>query len=94
MAGYRKDSLYRATSLKDGQYLDVLQMPTDDLIKYQTYTLTIEHKYDSRPDILAYDLFGNPKLWWVFAFFNQDILQDPIVDFTAGLEITVPVKFL
>jgi len=43
--------------------------------------------------LLAYDLYGNSKLWWVFAQFNQDKLKDPVVDFLPGLEIQVPTKF-
>ena len=38
-------------------------------------------------------LYGNAKLWWVFATINQDILNDPITDFEAGLTIQVPLRF-
>lgn len=93
MAKYRNDSVYRVTPTIDRNYLDILRPPVQDISEYDTTVVTITNKYENRPDLLAYELYGNPKLWWVFAFFNQDKLLDPIVDFTVGLEITVPTNF-
>jgi len=31
-------------------------------------------------------------LWWVFTQRNLDVIQDPIFDFRAGVEIYVPKK--
>ena len=42
----------------------------------QSYT--IERTYAYRPDLLAYDLYGTPRLWWVFAQRNPDQIEDPI----------------
>jgi len=91
---YKKDSLYRKTGFTRRGYLDVLTDPVGDISAYQTTTVVIDNKYENRPDLLAYELYGNPKVWWVFAFFNQDTLLDPIIDFKAGLELTVPTKFI
>jgi hypothetical protein len=89
---YRNDSLYRSTGIVNGKYLDILGETLDiNTFELRTYTITGNH--ENRPDLLAYELYGNPKLWWVFSFFNQDTLLDPIVDFTAGLTITVPTRF-
>lgn len=93
MANYRKDSLYRSTQIYRDRFLDIMESPVENISEYPTTTIIIENKYESRPDLLAYDLYGNPKLWWVFALFNQDTLNDPIVDFSAGLELQVPKKF-
>ena len=49
----------------------------------------IDPQYNHRPYLLAYDLYGSPKLWWVFTQRNMDILEDPIYDFEAGVEILV-----
>ena len=57
--------------------------PDDDLYK-------ITNEYNLRPDLLAYKLYGNPGLWWIFAVLNMDILKDPIWDFKAGTVIAVP----
>lgn len=52
--------------------------------------IVIEPKYDLRPDLLAYDLYGNPQYWWVFLVRNMDFIRDPVWDFRTGLEIVVP----
>ncbi len=54
--------------------------------------ITIEPKYNLRPDLLAYDLYGNPNYWWVFCSRNIDLIRDPIWDFTTGKEIIVPTN--
>lgn len=92
MARYSESSLYRTTPITENKYLDILKMDLD-LDQYETTTYTLTVKHENRPDRLAYELYGNPKLWWIFAFFNQDILIDPIVNFTAGITITVPTSF-
>jgi hypothetical protein len=56
----------------------------------QTYT--IDKLYANKPHLLAYDLYQDSRLWWVFAVRNKDIIKDPIYDFVAGLEIKVTPK--
>ena len=46
--------------------------------------------YHQRPDMLAYDLYNDSKLWWVFAQRNPNTLKDPMFDFTAGTKIFIP----
>jgi len=93
MSTYRTDSVYRDTKVINDQYLDILNIDSIDVKNTTTKTITLEAKYDQKPDLLAHELYGNSKLWWVFALFNQDDLIDPIVDFKAGLKIKVPVRF-
>ena len=93
MATYRTDSLYRDTKITNNQYLDELTIDNIDVKNTTTKTMTLNEKYDEKPDLLAYDLYGNAKLWWVFGLFNQDALADPIIDFKAGLKIIVPIRF-
>lgn len=88
MGIYNSDSPYYSTDLKDG-YLDVInfrniQGQADDLI-YE-----IEPRYEHRPDLLAYELYGNVKLWWIFAVRNKDIIKDPVYDIVPGVSIYVP----
>jgi hypothetical protein len=46
--------------------------------------------YEYRPDLLAYDLYGDSRLWWVFAQRNPNRLKDPYFDFVAGIKIYLP----
>jgi len=90
---YRSDSLYRSTPIIKNKFLDILQSSISNKEEILTRSFIVESKYDHKPDKLAYDLYGNAKLWWVFAEFNPDTLKDPIIDFVSGLEIQVPVTF-
>lgn len=92
MSTYRQDSMYRNTPIIDEKYLDIYNSPVIDK-NADVQTIEISSKYHQRPDVLAFDLYGNAKLWWVFAEYNQDSLIDPIVDFTSGKKITVPLRF-
>ena len=52
--------------------------------------ITISAKYQNRPDLLAYDLYGNPGYWWVFCARNPNVIRDSIWDFEVGKMIIVP----
>jgi hypothetical protein len=93
MAEYRPDSLYRNTDIIGSKYLDDLNVDNIDLINTTTKSVKIELRHNEKPDLLAHELYGNSKLWWVFALFNQDALKDPIIDFKEGVTIKVPVRF-
>jgi hypothetical protein len=89
---HRKDSFLRAAEASDnGLFLGMNKLPTvSRTVDDEPYT--IGHGYAERPDLLADVLFGNSRLWWVFALRNPDILKDPIRDFKAGVKIMVPSK--
>ena len=88
MSRYSATSPY-FTTLETAEFLDILSpRPITSELDDQMYT--IERTYAYRPDLLAYDLYGSPRLWWVFAQRNPDTLQDPIFDFTPGTEIYIP----
>lgn len=88
MAKYDTTSLYGTTPQVNGE-LDVLQhrpIPKgNDHLDY-----VIQPQYNYRPDLLASDLYQDPNLWWVFKERNPSIIDDPIFDFVAGVEIKVP----
>jgi hypothetical protein len=84
----REDSQYAKTRIIN-DYLDVLKLPRISSRSDDEY-YTIENKYDKRPDLLAYDLYGSTRLWWVFIVRNMDLFEDPIDDFTAGTIIRLP----
>lgn len=86
---YRKTSPYFKTEIKNGLYLDYLTIrPVPARSNDVLYK--IEPQYTHRPDLLAFDLYGTPDLWWVFIQRNLDTLRDPIYDFEAGVEIYLP----
>jgi len=89
MANYDSASPWSKTRLVNGQYLDTLSIrpvpaENDDVL------YTIQPQFHQRPDLLAYALYGNQKLWWIFAQRNMDIIKDPVYDFVAGTEIYLP----
>jgi alpha-L-fucosidase len=89
-ATYTNNSPYFTTSTKQN-YLDFLQIrpvPADA----DDFLYTIEAQYTYRPDLLAFDLYETPALWWVFIQRNLDVLQDPIFDFVPGKQIYIPKK--
>lgn len=52
--------------------------------------MEITPTYHLRPDLLAYDLYEDGNLWWVFAQRNPNKLMDPLFDFVAGTSIYIP----
>lgn len=86
---YPQTSPYYLTRIYNRQYLDVMvnrPIPIDPLDQYWEITQT----YNLRPDLLAYDLYNDSKLWWVFAQRNPNTLKDPLFDFTSGTQIFLP----
>lgn len=52
--------------------------------------IPIKAKYNNRPDLLSFDIYGTPAYWWVFMQRNLDLIRDPIWDFQEGMFIYVP----
>jgi len=87
-AVYSKSSPYSSTGLY-GQFLDIMtNRPISKLPSDKLYT--IDRVYNLRPDLLAYDLYKNAALWWVFAQRNPNVLKDPLFDFAVGTSIYLP----
>jgi hypothetical protein len=90
MARYSKSSVYSNTR-QNNLYLELLTIkPVPS--EADDYRYIIETQYRHRPDLLAFDLYGNAKLWWVFTQRNMDVLKDPIYDFRPGVAIFLPKK--
>lgn len=90
MATYKQSSPYKATSMDTtGGHLGFYQIRTIPA-QSDDATYTIEPQYHQRPDLLAYDMYDNPNLWWVFCQRNLDTMEDPIYDFKSGATIYVP----
>lgn len=90
---YKDNSNYSNTNI-NRKYLETyVPKLTRESLSQDTRTMKVESKYERRPDLLAYDLFGNANLWWVIAHYNREVLKDPLNDFIAGIEIEVPTSF-
>jgi hypothetical protein len=87
---YSKNSLYSTTPFY-GDFLDLANFPVipknpDDVL------FAINKTYQYRPDLLAYDLYEDTGLWWVFALRNPNTIKDPIFDMKIGNRIFLPKK--
>jgi hypothetical protein len=87
---YARNSPYGKTPFY-GNFLDLANFPdipknADDVI------FEINRTYQYRPDLLAYDLYGDANLWWVFALRNPNSVRDPVFDMRIGSKIYLPKK--
>ena len=90
MARYSQSSPYRTTGTVENA-LDILNLRT--ITKYpDDIVFEINNIYALRPDKLAFDLYGDPGLWWVFSVRNHNVIEDPIFDFQLGKKIYLPKK--
>jgi len=88
MVQYSKKSSYALTNTRD-YYLDLMvNRPLPKLSSDVKFTIT--QTYDKRPDLLAYDLYEDSELWWVFAQRNPDVLKNPLLDFKTGQIVRLP----
>jgi len=86
---FRSDSFLKNAGTLDGTFLDLNNLPKlKPSVNDESYT--INAMYAERPDMLAFQLYGSTRLWWVFALRNPDLLKDPITDFKEGLTIFLP----
>ena len=88
MANYDSTSAYYLTPYSQF-FLDVrtdrpFPRESDDQI------LVITQTYQYRPDMLAFDLYDNASLWWVFYQRNPNTLTKPHLDFKADVQIYLP----
>jgi hypothetical protein len=88
MATYSNTSPWYNTQTVEN-YLDVLTIRPVSA-EPDDFLYTLEAQYAHRPDLLAYDLYGDANLWWVFIQRNLDVLEDPIFDFVPGKKIYIP----
>lgn len=86
---YTSTSPYYLTEIYDNQFLDIMvnrSIPkqSDDIL------WEVTPAYNYRPDMLAFDMYNDSRLWWVFANRNPNTLKDPLFDFTTGVKIYLP----
>ena len=88
---YSKASPYAKTDVYNNNFLDVWTPRTFPKLP-DDVQFTINKTYQFRPDLLAYDLYGDAGLWWVFALRNPNYIEDPVFDMRIGKSIYLPKK--
>ncbi len=72
-------------------YLDLAKFP--DMAKLVggkvPVVVTVDPKYQYRPDLLSYALYDNSSYWWLIVMLNRNSLKDPIRDLKAGMSLLV-----
>lgn len=85
---YNDTSPYYGTNSSLG-YLDIMNWRSVPVSK-DDILYEIKPVYQHRPDLLAYHLYNDAGLWWVFASRNPDVLLDPVFDMKPGIQIYLP----
>lgn len=86
---YPASSPYFATDVYKTQFLDFMINRPIPMLSSDRY-FVIKPVYEYRPDLLAFDLYNDARLWWVFAQRNPNVLKDPLFDFKTNLGIYIP----
>tara|TARA_Y100000389_G_scaffold197134_1_gene231155 strand:- start:789 stop:1094 length:306 start_codon:yes stop_codon:yes gene_type:complete len=90
---YKDSSNYSQTKM-NSKYLELYDPNiTLDTLSDDTREIIINSKYHKRPDLMAHDMYGNSRVWWLFAHYNRKVLKDPLHDFIAGTKIVIPIKY-
>lgn len=85
---YPQTSPYYETPIVSGSLGLMVNISIPKFVDDIYWDITVT--YSNRPDLLAYDLYGMPQLWWVFANRNPNVLVDPLFDFVTGTSIYLP----
>lgn len=69
----------------------VFGLRRDSIIADETDSiLEVTKPWEDRLDNLAFELYGDPKLWWVIAELNH--ILDPFTEIKVGTELRIPRK--
>lgn len=88
MAVYSSTSPYFDTNYTQFYLDNMVNRPVSR--ELDDYLFVINQTYQFRPDLLAFDLYNDAQLWWVFYQRNPNTLTAPPWDFAVGVEIYVP----
>ena len=88
MANYDASSPYYLTGYSQFFLDTMVNRPIPKQTDDQIFKINATYQY--RPDLLAYDLYDNAGLWWVFYQRNPNALTAPPLDFKEGTVIYLP----
>lgn len=77
---------YKQNLLEDGK--EIIGFPYyNDIILDSFHTVQVDNYYKDRIDLVAYDEYGDSRLWWVIALYNE-ILNPLILPY--GKKLIIP----
>jgi hypothetical protein len=88
MATYDSTSPYYSTQYSQFFLDTMVNRPIPKETDDQLFKINATYQY--RPDLLAFDLYDNSKLWWVFYQRNPNTLTAPPLDFKVDTLIYIP----
>ena len=81
---YDTKSNYALTGI-NRKYLGIYQPPlTNDSLSEETITLIVQPKFNKRPDLMAFEMYGSAKLWCVYPHYKRDKQVEPIMEYISG----------
>lgn len=86
---YDKKSYLNNTPIKSF-YLDIASVPSMKGVTGKT--VTVPPECENRIDLFSYQQYGSSRYWWMIVLANADLINDPIWDFRAGMQVVVPDK--
>jgi len=89
-ASYSPTSPYAETTFFN-KFLDIWT-PREIPFELDDPLYELQAVYKWRPDLLSFDLYQTPRLWWVFAVRNPNTLKDPVFSMVPGVKIYLPNK--
>ena len=88
MAQYDATSPYYNTPYQQFFLSNLVGRPIPSEADDRLFLINLTYQY--RPDLLAFDLYDNATLWWVFYQRNPNTLIAPPWDFLANTQIYLP----
>ena len=90
MTSFNQHSLYSNTDVNNGyrDYYNPIEIGYDS----SDIFIIVTSEYHQRPGGLAQFLYGDPRLSWVFSYFNREVISDIIFDLQTGMILRVPCK--
>jgi len=88
MAQYDATSPYYITPYQQFYLSNMVNRPIPSESDDRLFLINLTYQY--RPDLLAFDLYDNATLWWVFYQRNPNTLTAPPWDFVANTQIYLP----
>lgn len=90
MTVFNSKSLYSNTNTSEyyRDYYNPINIEYDDTDMF----LIVTSEFNQKPGNLAHYLYGDPRLSWVFAYFNRDKISDIIFDLKEGMILRLPTK--
>ena len=90
MTNFNSHSLYSNTECSQNYrgYYTPLNIGYDD----SDIFLIVTAEFHQKPGNLALHLYGDPRLSWVFSYFNRNQISDIIFDLKQGMVLRLPTK--